>query len=64
MARTPFDHAMRRRIFGILALAAGIVLVMLELDSRRRGGDVSWFWRLVAALAILLGLFDLTTKPK
>ena len=53
-----------RRIFGILALAAGIVLVMLELDSRRRGGEVSWFWLLVAGFAIVLGLFDIVARSR
>jgi hypothetical protein len=53
-----------RRIFGILALAAGILLLMLELDSRRRGGELSWFWLAVASAALLLGLFDITAKPK
>lgn len=51
-----------RRIFGILALAAGILLVTLEIGSYRQGAAVSWFWLLVAGLAIGLGLFDIAAK--
>ena len=51
-----------RRIFGILALAAGILLVMLEVNSYRASGDVSPFWLFVAALAAGLGLFDIIAR--
>jgi hypothetical protein len=51
-----------RRIFGILALAAGILLVMLEISSYRQSAAVSWFWMLVAGLAIALGIFDIAAK--
>ena len=51
-----------RRIFGIITLAAGILLVMLELNSYRGGGDVSLFWLLVAALAAGLGVFDIIAR--
>ena len=53
-----------RRIFGILALAAGIVLVLLEFGSYRQGGEISWFWIVVAAFAIALGLYDIAARSK
>jgi hypothetical protein len=52
------------RVFGILAMAAGILLIMLEVSSYRRGGEVSWFWIVIAAFAIVLGLFDITARRK
>jgi hypothetical protein len=51
-----------RRIFGILALAAGILLVMLEVNSYHGGRDVSLFWLFVAALAAGLGLYDIVAR--
>ncbi len=51
-----------RRIFGILALSAGFVLLMLEYDAYRQGGVMSWFWILVAALSIVIGLIDVSAK--
>ena len=48
----------RRRTFGLLALIAGVVLILLELNRLRRGGEVEWFWVLVAAVAVVLGSFD------
>ena len=58
------SSARPRRIFGILALAAGIVLIMLEVGSYRQGGEISWFWIAVAGLAIVLGIYDISAKPK
>lgn len=52
----------QNRIFGILALAAGMLLVMLEMNTYRQGAAVSWFWMLVAGLAIAMGLFDIAAK--
>jgi len=40
-------------------LAAGIQLLLLEFSSYRQGAGVSWFWILIAGLAIALGLFDI-----
>jgi hypothetical protein len=53
-----------RRAFSILALAAGILLILLEVNSYNRGGEISWFWVIVAAFAIVLALFDLIAKPR
>ena len=50
------------RLLGILALAAGILLVMLEVSSYRQGAAVSWFWMLVAGLAIGMRLFDIAVR--
>ena len=52
-----------RRIFSTLALAAGILLILLEVNSYNRGGEISWFWIGVAAIAIALALYDLIAKP-
>ena len=54
----------KRPIFGILALAAGILLVMLEVGSYRSTGEVSLFWMLVAVLATALGLYDIVSRSK
>ena len=51
-------------IFGILALAAGILLVMLEVGSYRRSGTVSVFWLLVAALGAALGMYDIISRAR
>lgn len=53
-----------RRIFGILAFAAGILLVMLEINSYRGVGAISWFWMFIAAFAIVLGLVDLIARSR
>jgi hypothetical protein len=50
------------RIFGILALAAGILLIVLEINSHRQGGEISWFWVLIASFAIVLGMVDLIAR--
>ena len=54
----------KRPIFGILALAAGILLVMLEVGNYRRSGEVSAFWLLVAALGAALGLYDIVSRAR
>jgi hypothetical protein len=57
-------HTKRKPIFGILALAAGILLVMLEVTNYRRSGEVSAFWLLVAALGAALGLYDIISRSR
>lgn len=52
----------KRRSFALFAFAAGVLLVLLEIDSYRRDGEVSWFWLFVAGLAIVLGLVDMTAR--
>ena len=47
---------------GILALAAGILLILLEVGSYRRAGQVSYFWIAVAILAGGLGLYDIIQR--
>ncbi len=54
----------RRPVFGILTLAAAIVVVMLEFGSYRGGGEVSIFWLLVAAFAGALGLYDIVASAR
>ncbi len=51
-----------RRIFGILALAAGILLILLEINSYRQVGEIAWFWVLVAAFLAALGVAGLFDK--
>ena len=51
------------RIFGILGLATGILLVLFEIDNYRRTGQVAYFWLLVAILMGVLGLFGIVSKP-
>lgn len=58
------DPKKRRPIFGILTLAAAIVVVMLEIGSYRGGGEVSIFWLLVAAFAGALGLYDIVATAR
>jgi hypothetical protein len=57
---------MRRTVntFSILALAAGILLILLEINTFRRVGEVAWFWLLVAGLMIGLGVAGLVDKPR
>ena len=51
------------RVFGILGLATGILLVMFEIDNYRRTGQVAYFWVLVAILMGVLGFFGIVSKP-
>ena len=52
------------RIFGILGLGTGILLVMFEIDNYRRSGQVAYFWLIVAIFMGVLGLFGIVAKPQ
>jgi hypothetical protein len=55
-------HPVIRKTWPILALIAGALLLYFEL--RRDAGDTAenWFWLLVGALAVILGLIDLIQR--
>jgi hypothetical protein len=50
-------------MFGILGLAAGILLVMFEVDNYRRIGQVAYFWLLVGLMMCALGFYGIIAKP-
>ncbi len=49
-----------RKVLAVLAILAGLAVLVFEAAARERGmgGIDVWFWSVVAALTILLGLAE------
>ena len=52
-------HRKPKRLYSALGVLGGLVLLWFELSPARRGDGEGWFWILVAALMIVLGLAGL-----
>ena len=48
------------RYGGIIAVATGVALLLLEISRPR--ANWSWFWILIAALVILMGVVNLVAR--
>ena len=47
-----------RKLLAALAVTAGVVLGVFELQSALAGSAESWFWVFIAAVLILFGLAE------
>lgn len=53
-----------KTLFYLVAVAFGLALAAFEVSRLVRGGaGESWFWLLVAAMMVLLGMSGLLLKP-
>jgi len=53
-----------KRVYSLLAAAAGAGLLAFELSRLQRSGPESWFWILVGGLMVVLGLFGVFQRPE
>ena len=55
--------AKSKRLMPAIATAGGVALAAFELRRLGQSGGEAWFWLLVAALMIVLGLVGLFQPP-